>query len=149
MLSCGWIDESIFTVKTLVARGSERCGGGILIKLGDFEILQVRSCRSCAQQFSIPIYKCCIHWSNWFQGLLARSRAVVGVVRDGRSCCAVRHHEVETLRWTGCVAKNEQGYKRSDPDFNLYGNTEETRHESDLPTTEIAPVETCVARRSA
>jgi hypothetical protein len=33
---------------------------------------------------------------------------------------------------TGCIAEDEQGHKRSDPDSNLYGNAEETRHESDL-----------------
>ena len=33
----------------------------------------------------------------------------------------------------GCVAKNEQGHKRSDPDSNLCGKHEEIRHEFDLP----------------
>src|SRR5215813_13815299 len=66
---------------------------------------------------------------------------------QSNSACAVTGYPLADLRlaipgsgivWTGwtsagCVAKNEWGYKRSDPDPNLCGNHEEIRHESDLP----------------
>ena len=41
---------------------------------------------------------------------------------------------MEMCRKMGCVAKNDQGHKRSEPDSSLCSNHEEIRHESDLPS---------------